>query len=305
MKIVQIGLGSWGENLTKILSEFGVLSAIFDPDFNKCKEIAKKYSINYYNSEEDLISSEDFDGALVGNNSSSQIAENLLYKKKHIFLDKASKWDSIEVQKLKELSEKNKVILTWGLDERFSSSIENLKQSLRQKKFGDVIMLELYRQNSLCQENGGVIFESAINDMDIANVLFDEFPVVVFARFGYSKNENEIFVSMMLGYKNNKTVVILSNGTLQEKIKKLQLFCTGAILQLDLNTEKIKISNQEHLEIIEKRDTLKFQVKNFIDSIEGKSKVLLNPNDMINLTKIVEGALLSGKQGVPIYLDLK
>ena len=304
MKIVQIGIGTRGENFSKILSEFGVLSAIFDPDHNKSKEIGQKYSINYYSSEEELIASEDFDGVLVGNSVSCQALTNLLYKKKHVFLEKSSQFDSNEIQKLKELSEKNKLILTWGLDERFISSIENL-QSLRQKKFGDLIMLEIYRQNAIHQENKGMIFESTINDMDIANLIFGELPVVVFARQGYSEDENEIFVTIMLGYKNNKTAVILSNGAMPEKVKKLQLFCTEATLQLDLITEKIEISNQESLDIMEKRNTLKFQIKNFIDAIEGKSEILLCPNDMLNLTKIVEGALLSSKQGVPIYLDLK
>ncbi|MGD2106070.1 MAG: Gfo/Idh/MocA family oxidoreductase [Nitrosopumilaceae archaeon] len=305
MKIVQIGLGTRGENFSKILAEFGVLSAVFDPDHNKSKEIGQKYSINNYHSEEQLIASEDFDGVVVGNNVSSQTPANLLYKKKHVFLEKSSQFDSIEIQKLKELSKKNKVILTWGLDERFSSSIENLKQSLKQKNFGDLIMLELYRQSTISQKNKGIIFEGTINDIDIANVIFDELPVVVFARLGYSEDENEIFASMMLGYKDNKTVVILSNGTLSEKVKKIQLFCTEAILQVDLNAEKIEISNKESLGIMEKRDTLKFQIKNFIDAIDGKSEILFSSNDMLNLTKIVEGALLSSNQGVPIYLDLK
>ncbi len=305
MKIVQIGIGTRGEKFLKILAEFGVLSAVFDPDHNKSKEIGQKYSINYYSSEEELIASEDFDGVLVGNNASAQTPTNLLYKKKHVFLEKPSQLDSIEIQKLKELSEKNKVILTWGLDERFSSSIEHLILSLRQKKFGEIIMLELYRQNIIPQENKEIIFESTINDIDIANVLFGELPVVVFARIGHSEYGNEIFASIMLGYKNNKTVVILSNGIQIKNVKKSQLFCTEAIVQLDLNTEKIEISNQESLGIMEKRDTLKFQIKNFIDAMEGKSEIFLSPNDMLNLTKIVEGALLSSKQGVPIYLDLK
>lgn len=305
MKIVQIGIGNRGEKFLKILAEFGVLSAVFDPDHNKSKEIGQKYSINYYSSEEELIASEDFDGVLVGNNTSAQTLTNLLYKKKHVFLEKPSQLDSIEIQKLKELSEKNKVTLTWGLDERFSSSIEHLILSQRQKKFGEIIMLELYRQKIIPQENKEIIFESTINDIDIANVLFGELPVVVFARIGHSEYGNEIFASIMLGYKNNKTAVILSNGIQIKNVKKLQLFCTEAIVQLDLNTEKIEISNQESLGKMEKRDTLQFQIKNFIDAMEGKSEIFLSPNDMLNLTKIVEGALLSSKQGVPIYLDLK
>ena len=102
MKIVQIGIGTRGESFSKILAEFGVLSAVFDPDHNKSREIGQKYSINYYSSEEELIASEDFNGAVVGNIASDQIPTNLLNKKKHIFLKRSTQFDSIESQKLKE-----------------------------------------------------------------------------------------------------------------------------------------------------------------------------------------------------------
>ena len=287
------------------MAEFGVLSAVFDPDNNKSKEVGQKYSINYYSSEEEIIASENFDGALVANNASVQTITNLLYKKKHVFLEESFQLDSVDMQKLKDLSEKNKVVLTYGLDERFNFLIENIKQTLKQKKFGEIIMLELYRQDIFSQENKRTILEGVINEIYIANLLFEEFPIVVFARLGYSEEGNEIFASIMLGYKNNKTAVILSNGTMKEKEKKLHVFCTDAIFHLDVNRGRIKISNQESSDKVEKKDSKKFQIKNFIEAIEEKSEVLIKPNHMLNLTKIVEGALLSGNQGVPIYLDLK
>ncbi|NCF22527.1 MAG: gfo/Idh/MocA family oxidoreductase, partial [Nitrosopumilaceae archaeon] len=72
MNIVQFGLESWGENHAKTLSDFGVLSAVFDSDLSKSKEIGQKYSVNYYDSVEQLISSESFDGAIVDKNMSIQ-----------------------------------------------------------------------------------------------------------------------------------------------------------------------------------------------------------------------------------------
>ncbi|MFZ8922838.1 MAG: Gfo/Idh/MocA family protein [Nitrosopumilaceae archaeon] len=303
MKIVQIGLG--GENHAQTLSDLGVLSAVFDSDFSRSKEIGQKYSVNYYDSEEQLIASEDFDGAMVGSNVSIQTITNLLYDKKHVFLEKSLNLDSVEFQKLKELSEKKKVVLTCGFDERFNSSIDVLRESIRQRKFGEIVTLEFYRQSVLSDKNNGIIFDISINDIDIANLLMGSFPVLVFARLDYSESEKENFASIMLGYENKKTVIILSNGIIPDRMKKLRVVCSKEVLELDLNTDNITIENQKSLSVTEKRDTMKFHIENFIEAIENKTQLLLKPNDIFNLTKICEAALLSSKQGVPIYLDLK
>ena len=41
MKIVQIGTGGWGKNHSRILSEFGVLSAICDTNSKLADELGK------------------------------------------------------------------------------------------------------------------------------------------------------------------------------------------------------------------------------------------------------------------------
>ena len=40
MKIVQIGVGGFGKNHARILSQLGVLSAVCDLDSNRAKEFA-------------------------------------------------------------------------------------------------------------------------------------------------------------------------------------------------------------------------------------------------------------------------
>ncbi|MBA4452321.1 MAG: Gfo/Idh/MocA family oxidoreductase [Nitrosopumilaceae archaeon] len=305
MNIVQFGLESWGQNHAKTLSDFGVLSAVFDSDLSKSKEIGQKYSVNYYDSVEQLISSESFDGAIVDKNVSIQTITDLLYDKKHVFLEKLSEINSIEFQKLKELSEKKKVVLTCGFNERFKSSVNLLREFIEQKKFGEILMLEFYRQGDLSYQNRGLIFESSINDIDIANVLIGSFPVVVFTRLGNSESKKEDFASIMLGYENNKTAIILSKGISSEKMKKMRVICSDAVLELDLHTDEIMISGQQSLGVTKRVNTMKHHIQNFIESAEGKNQLFVKPNEIINLTKIAEGALLSGKQGVPIYLDLK
>ena len=65
MKIIQIGIGGWGKNHSRILSEFGVLSAICDMNEERAKEFGEKYDVNHYNSLDEIMIKEDFDGAFI------------------------------------------------------------------------------------------------------------------------------------------------------------------------------------------------------------------------------------------------
>ena len=44
VKIAQIGVGGWGKNHARVLSEMGVLGAICDGNAERCKEFSSKYS---------------------------------------------------------------------------------------------------------------------------------------------------------------------------------------------------------------------------------------------------------------------
>lgn len=308
MKIVQIGIGVYGEKYSKKLSDIGVLSAIHDSDSEKGKEYGEKYSVNYYDSVESLIASEDFDGAFVGTNVQSdvELVTKLLYEKKHVFVENLMKYDSVEGDKLKEISQKKKVIFTGGFDERFNSTTKQVKNFVREKKYGDLVMLEFFSETKLpSPTNRGIIFENVIRDIDIANWLFDEMPLVVFARSGTLDIENKDFACIMLGYKNNKTAIISSNSFSSKNIRKLRAVCSGGDILSDLISQKINLENEEIQISSLKEEPILLQIQNFIDVIEGKNDLVVRPQEAVNLIKIAEAALLSSKQGVPIYLDLK
>jgi len=308
MKIAQIGMGEWAKNYTRILSDLGVLSAVCNSDSQKSNECEKKYSVNHYDSVDSLVASEDFDGVFVGTNvlAHVEIVTKLLLEKKHVFVEKPIMYDSVEGEKLKELAQKNEVIFTCGLAERFNPTIEFVKNSVREKKYGDLVMLEFYRESkSSSHDKKGIVFESSINDIDAANWIFNEMPILVFARLCALNNEKEEFASIMLGYKDNKTAIILSNGFSSEEIRKLRMVCSGAVVLSDLISQEIKVSKENSQVSLEKKDPILLQIQNFIGAIEGKNEIVVKPKEVINIAKIAEAALLSSKKGVPIYLDLK
>ena len=311
MRIVQIGTGIWGKNHARILSQLGVLCAVCDTDKEKSKEYSEKYSVNEYNSIDDLLSSEEFDGALVCTPTSThaKIALQLLYAKKHVFVEKPLTYDSTEGEKLFDVAKKNKVILTSGYIERFNPAVNVVKDFIQSKKYGELVMLELHRESRMPShiKDVGIIYDTSVHDIDTAMWLFDQTPKVVFARAGQIKHEHEDFASIMLGFDNNKIAIISSNWITPTKIRKFNAVCTEAIISSDFLTQEIKIEKNEEIKILrnEKQEPLLLEIQNFIDAIEEKAELRVKPNSAINVTKIAEAALLSSKKGIPIYLELK
>ena len=311
MRIIQIGTGGWGKNHTRILSQLGVLVAVCDADFEKSKEYGKKYSVNHYQSLDELLSSEEFDGAFVVTPTSThtEIARKLLEARKHVFVEKPMTYKSEDGEKLVKLAEKNKVVLTCGYIERFNPAVEVVKKMVKEKKYGDLVMLEFHRENRmpLHIKDVGIIYDTSVHDIDTANWLFDDMPQVIFARAGKIKHEHEDFASIMLGYKNDKVAIISSNWITPKKVRKFNAVCTEAIISSDFISQEIIVEKDEESNTVqnEKQEPLLLEIKSFLGAIEGKNEQVVKSQEAVNVTKIAEAALLSSQKGIPIYLDLK
>ncbi|NNM36224.1 MAG: Gfo/Idh/MocA family oxidoreductase [Nitrosopumilus sp.] len=311
MKIVQIGTGGWGKNHTRILSQLGVLAAVCDADTQKSKEYGEKYSVNHYDSLDKLFESEEFDGAFVVTPTSTHtaIAKKLLEAKKHVFVEKPMTYKSEDGETLARLAERNKVILTCGYIERFNPAVDVVKKMVKDKTYGDLVMLEFHRENRmpLHIKDVGIIYDTSVHDIDTANWLFDDMPQVVFARAGKIKHEHEDFASIMLGYKNDKVAIISSNWITPKKVRKFSAVCTDAIISSDFISQEITVEKNEDAETVqnEKQEPLLLEIQSFLGAIKGENEQIVKAQQAVNVTKIAEAALLSSQKGIPIYLDLK
>ena len=311
MKIVQIGTGGWGKNHSRILSEFGVLSAICDTNSKLVDELGKKYTVNSYDSLENLLEKEEFDAALICTPTSThtEIASRLIENKKHVFVEKPLTYLSEDGQKLIETAKKNNIILTCGYIERFNPAVATVKDFLKSKKYGDLIRLEFYREHRMPQhiKDVGIIYDTSVHDIDTALWLFDEVPDVVFAIAGSINHEHEDFATIMLGFKDNKNATISSNWITPTRVRNFNAVCTDARIFSNFITQEIRIETNNGTENPknEKTEPLSLEIRNFIDAIQGKNDLIVKPEQAVNVTKIAEAALLSSQKGTPIYLDLR
>ncbi|RDJ32314.1 MAG: gfo/Idh/MocA family oxidoreductase [Crenarchaeota archaeon] len=311
MRVAQIGTGGWGKNHARILSQLGVLVAICDADKQRCKEFGERYSVNQYDSVDSLLSSEDFDAAVICTPTSThaKIATQLIQAKKHVFVEKPMTYLSEEGEDLMKLAEKNKVLLTCGYIERFNPAVGIVKDFVKSKKYGELVMLEFHRENRmpLHIKDVGIIYDTSVHDIDTAMWLFDDTPEVIFARAGKIRHEHEDFASIMLGFKDNKVAIISSNWITPTRVRTFNAVCTDAIISSDFITQEVKIETNNDTEIPrnEKKEPLLLELQTFLGAIEGKNELLVKAQHAVNVTKIAEAALLSSQKGTPIYLDLK
>ncbi len=311
MKVAQIGTGGWGKNHARILSQLGVLSAICDSDKDRSKEFGEKFSINYYDSVDSLLNSEQFDAAFVCTPTSthSAIASQLIQSNKHVFVEKPMTYLSEDGKDLLELAKKNHVILSCGYIERFNPAVGIVKDLVTSKKYGDLVMLEFHRENRmpLHIKDVGIIYDTSVHDIDTAMWLFNDTPEVVFARAGKIKHEHEDFASIMLGFKDNKVAIISSNWITPTRIRNFNAVCTEGVISSDFISQEVRIETKNDTEIPrnEKEEPLLLEIQNFLGAIEGKNDLMVKPEQAVNVTKIAEAALLSSQNGVPIYLDFK
>jgi len=311
LKVAQIGVGGWGKNHARVLSQLGVLSAVCDADTQKATEIGQKYGVNQYSSIDRMLESEHVDAVFVCTPTSTHydIASSLIERKKHVFIEKPMTYRSDEGKKLAELAKKNNVTVTCGYIERFNPAVETVKNLVKSRQYGDLIMLEFHRENRmpLHIKDVGIIYDTSVHDIDTAMWLFDDAPQVVFARSGKIRHKYEDFATIMLGFKDNKVAIISSNWITPAKVRHFNAVCTEGIISGDFLSQEVKIESDRGTEIPQSQrvEPLTLEIKHFLESVESKTTPRVSAQNAVNVTRIAEAALLSSQKGVPIYLELE
>ncbi len=310
-RVAVIGVGGWGKNHARVLAELGALAAVCDLDSSKAGEIANRHGAKVYASVDDLLGSERLDGCLVCTPTRTHptVAKKVMEKGIHTFVEKPLAFSSQECDEMSKLAKRKNVILTAGYIERFNPAVSETRKLISEKKYGELLMIEFHRENraSLKVKDVGIIFDSSVHDIDTAMFLFDARPNVVFARAGKHVHEYEDYATIMLGFPGQKVAVIASNWLTPKKVRTFSAVCTEGIISGDFIEQKIRIDHDS--ETLEPRrqyeEPLKLELKNFVDSIEGRAKPVVDPSSATNVTRVAEAALLSSETGSPIYLDLK
>ena len=140
-KIAVVGVGGWGKNHARALSELEALSAVCDVDANKAKTFADKYDVNSYTSIDEMLKNEKLDGTIVSTPTSTHfaVAKQIMERRINVLVEKPMAPSFAECEQMRTIAKRNNIILTTGYIERFNPPVNDVKNFIAQKKYGDVL----------------------------------------------------------------------------------------------------------------------------------------------------------------------
>jgi len=315
VNIAVIGVGGWGKNHARVLTDLGVLAAICDANEERAKEIAEKYHTCYYTSLGNMLREKiPLHGCVVCTPTRTHfdVAKRVMEHGINVFVEKPLSFSSAECQEMINISINRKVLLTSGYIERFNPVVQDLKRIIENKAYGDLLMMEFRRENRmpLHIKDVGIIYDTSVHDIDTAMFLFNSRPNVIFARAGAKFHSYEDFATIMLGFEDQKVAIIASNWITPKKVRTFNAVCTEGIISGDFITQDLHIDEAERTVTPRRKgnlvEPLALELKSFIGALQGKTdESLISAPDAANVTRVAESAILSSKTGSPIYLELK
>src|SRR5690606_17531776 len=257
------------------------LAAICDLDAARAKEIADKYGVPSYSSVDDMLGKERLDGCLVCTPTKTHalVAKKMMEHGVNTFVEKPMSFSSKECEEMMVVADNNKVLLTSGYVERFNPAVSDARKLIEGGMYGDPMMIEFHRENRmpLHIKDVGVIYDTSVHDIDAAMFLFGSRPNVILARAGKRFHTFEDFATILLGFEGQKVDIRASNWLTPKNVRTFSAVCPDGIITGDFLTQEIRTDYAEAT-ITRRRqfqEPRTLELKNFVESIEGKSKLVV------------------------------
>tara|TARA_A100000164_G_scaffold350231_1_gene353883 strand:+ start:1996 stop:2931 length:936 start_codon:yes stop_codon:yes gene_type:complete len=304
-KVSIIGYGYWGPKLARNFqnSNFFNLTSIIDiskQNLIKAKRdfpLAKigndyKQSLNKSNISLIVISTP--------TKTHFQIAKYALEKKINVLVEKPLSLSIKEVKILENLAKKNKVLLFVDYPFLFSGSIKYIKKLIDNKKFGNLIEIESFREQAPIRKDCNVVWDLTVHDVSILDFLLKKMPYRYDSRKFNTVSKNQADTAYLnLSYKNNINVFLKSTWISPSKIRLIKFKFKKAIVYCDENEPIYKIrifkkkqlnNNEYNLEVpdLDLSEPLSVLVNYIYKSLSEKRNIIFNNNLNLNITKILK-----------------
>jgi len=306
LKIAVIGLGSWGRNHVRVLSELPdvEITAICDVDRQRADIVSEKYGLRTYPDSTEMYKKEELDAVTlcVWSTRLAQEALRALKAGKHVLVEKPMAGSARQAERVLALAEKEKVQLTVGFIERFNPAVKRLKETIVEGKIGSPVSATVKRVSKWPQRIGdvGVVKDTAIHDIDIVRYIFNEDPLAVYAKAGNLRHEKqEDYAQIMLTFSGGKSAFLEANWLTPYKIRKLTVTGSEAIVSVDYITQDMTIetAGQTLTPRYEWEEPLKLELQHFVECILNDRQPLVTGLDGLKALKIAEAALKSASKG--------
>lgn len=283
VKIGVIGIGKWGKNHLRSLSEIDCdLVGISDVDIKK-KKLAEERGIEFFEDYTKLLEKVDAVTVATPTDLHYEVVTDCLNAGKHVLVEKPIATTSKQSKKLTDLANSKNLILSVGYLFRFNNSIKRVRELV--KEIGEIqyITCRYIHSTKPPRRDSGAILNLGIHPMDILNFITDKRPVKVFAKKKNLLSEQfEDSAVIMFDYGNFFATIEVS-CTHPEKKRDMWIISEKEKIYVDYFNQKIvrypltvtyeKIEREESFEeSISINEPLKDELTYFVKLIKEKGK---------------------------------
>ena len=304
IKVCLIGYGYWGSKLARNFqnSNFFNLTSIIDISKKNLEKAKRDFPLaKIGNDYKEFIKKQNISLVVISTPTKThfQIAKYTLEKKINILVEKPLSLSIREVKVLENLSKKNKVLLFVDYPFLFSGSIKYIKKLIDNKKFGNLIEIESFREQAPVRKDCNVVWDLTVHDISILNFLLNKMPSSYESRKFKTLGSSQADTAYLnLSYKKKINVFLKNTWISPKKVRLIKFKFKNAIVYCDENEPiyKIKIfkGNKKNnlnynLEIpeIDLSEPLSQLVNYIYKSIQLKKNIIFDNKLNLNITKIL------------------
>ena len=312
-KVGVIGVGHLGHHHAKHyhFQDGTNLVGVYDTDSNRGEEIAKQYNTKFYNKPSDLMKLCDGISVVTPTESHYNVAKMALGDFNcHVFIEKPITETIQQANDLIALAKPKNKIIQVGHIERLNPALRVLEQYDLNPKFIEIQRLAPYTVRGT---DVPVVLDLMIHDIDILLSLVKSDVKSIHASGVSIITDSVDIANARIRFNNGTVSSITSSRVAKDRVRKIKLFQENLYTTIDLLMEQTEIysitndpslipgvlktepftqnNTDKHIAYqkpdLEKHDLLGLEIKNFIGSIKGQEKPIVNGVEARNALEVV------------------
>ena len=309
--VAVIGTGQWGKNHARVYKELQSteLVAVCDVNIERAKAMAAQHGVKAYSNSTEMLKDKSIQAVNICTWSTilAQEAMKALNAGKHVLVEKPMATTPQQAQKLVKRAQENGLHLTVGFLMRFIPGLQIIRQSVEDKKIGELVCATAKRVSQWPERIGdvGVVKDTAIHDIDVMRFISGADPISVYAKIGNMRTKKfEDYAQIMLTYSDGKSAFIETNWLTPYKTRTLTVTGSDAIMRLDYITQELLIEQQT--QNIQPRypfqEPLKAELQHFVACIVEKKKPIVTGEDGVRALTVATAAIESSAKNKAIQI---
>ena len=296
-----VGVGHLGEHHVKHLQSIEPFNIIGFHDTNgkKAESISAKYRLNHYKNFNKLLEECDAVSIVTPTETHFDIGYKCIQSKKHVFIEKPITNSVEDAEKLIQLAKDMSVIIQVGHIERFNPALIPLNDYTLNPKYIEIQRLAPY---NIRGTDVPVVLDKMIHDLDILLFLVNSDIDSIYANGISILTDSIDIANSRIRFTNGTIANVTSSRVSQNDVRKIKIFQQDLYITIDLLiglTEVYRIidENEKNINAIKdvdfnyhgkkkhiiyekpellSFDALKAELENFVDSINGFSKPVVD-----------------------------